>query len=694
MNSTNAAAHAEIQAEHIDTLFRSIPIAIIVHTVTGAILVFLLQDTISHDTLLTWLIVLYGLTIARWFLMRFYQRRHPPLETVARWGMAAAVLSWIFGLTWAAVPILFVDPSQPETVIIITIILVALNAQALMAVVSYPPAYFASVLTLLSLIAVMLLRGGELGIDIAVLISLNLVASLFYARNVYQVLSHSLRLRFENMALQRETEEKSTLLETTLQHIQQGISLIDRENRLRMWNRQFLDLLRLNDRELSSDRNFTTLLNSVTPGWSPGDHDQTEYRRADGAVIEIRQNLMPDGGRVLTYTDISELKQREEALELARQEAERANSAKTRFLATASHDLRQPIHALGLFFANLAEGVRAPDTEPLINQIETSIEAIDSMLNALLDISKLDAGVVRPHIGPVALVELFDRLRHEYQPLAQETGNRLRVRPSQGVVLSDLAMLERILRNLLTNALRYTSRGQVLMGARRRGNRLQIEIHDTGFGVPEDQLEDIFLEFHQLSNPARDRHQGLGLGLAIVKRLVALLGHQITVRSRLGRGSCFTVTLPVVREAAYRATASPTALPSRELQGRRILVLDDDGAVLEAMDGLLKRWGCVVIKAASLEEARERMATVAPPELLIVDYRLRGDVSGLDVVALLQEELRRYIPALIITGDTAPYHLRQAEASGYPLLHKPVHPAKLRGAVRHLLRTHERGVMD
>lgn len=714
MNPSNHVAHAEIQAEHIDTLFRSVPIAIIVHTVTGTILVLMLWGVASHDKLLAWLVVLYGLTVARWFLMHAYRRRSTS-ETTAHWGTAAATLSWIFGLTWGAVPILFLDPGQPTTLIIITVILAGLNAQALMAVVSYPPAYFASVLVLLSLITVLLLRGGALGAEVALLVSLNLVASLFYTRNVYGTLSHSLRLRFENTTLRRETEEKSALLETTLQHIQQGISLIDRENRLRMWNRNFLDLLGLGDRQIQNGQRLDTILNAADPPLTQPQSGQMEYRRSDGAVIEIRQSAMPDGSRVLTYTDISELKRRENALDLALQEAERANAAKTRFLATASHDLRQPIHALGLFFANLADRVRNAETESLIKQIEDSIEAIDSMLNALLDISKLDAGVIRPHVGPVAVADLFKRLATEYQshginpfgvllerrlfkrpetphqPTARETGNALRIRSSRAIVQSDPAMLERILRNLISNALRYTRNGRVLVGARRRGDKLRIEVHDTGIGIPADQLDDIFLEFHQLGNPERNRHQGLGLGLAIVKRLAALLGHQITVRSRLGRGSCFAVTLPIARESTHCALPSPATIPGRELQGRRILVLDDDSAVLEAMDGLLGRWGCVVIKAASLEEAQEKLkANAPPPELLIVDYRLRGELSGLEAVALLQKNLRRYVPTLVITGDTAPDHLREAEASGYPLLHKPVQPAKLRSVVRHLIRVNER----
>jgi len=359
--------------------------------------------------------------------------------------------------------------------------------------------------------------------------------------------------------------------------------------------------------------------------------------------------------------------------------------------------------------------VREAETQPLIKQIEDSIQSIDGMLSALLDISKLDAGVIRPNVGPVAVAELFKRLETEYQShginlfgtlrerrrfqrqdtgryaLNRETGNTLRIRSSQAVVQSDPAMLERILRNLISNALRYTRNGRVLAGARRRGDRLRIEVYDTGPGIPEDQLDNIFLEFHRLGDPGRDRHQGLGLGLAIVNRLVALLGHEIEVRSRLEHGSRFSITVPLYRDATRYTRAAPSALPAMTLRGHRVLVLDDDKAVLAAMDGLLERWGCTVIKAGSLDEARGQIAAdLPPPELLIVDYRLEDGFSGPEAVAILQKDLRRYVPALVITGDTAPDRLREAEASGYPLLHKPVQPAKLRSTLHHLLQPRER----
>lgn len=676
---------AEVQAELINTLFRPSSIILAIQGITSTVLAWLLWPRASHAQLLGWLVFIYSLLGVRRWLVHAYRRRRPALDQAPHWGLATSLLSGLSGLAWGATPILFLDAGQQPNLVIITVTLIGLNAQALMAVVSYPPAYFASMLPLLSLLAMLLWRGGPLGKEVALLVILNLAASLFYARNIYRALTNSLHLTFENTALRRETEEKSALLEATLQNMQQGISVVDQDGRLRMWNQRFMEIFQLPAQELAAGERLDAALPGVEP-LAELDGKQIERRSPDDGVIEIRQNVMPDGGRVLTYTDISELKHREEALQTAREVAERANAAKTRFLAAASHDLRQPIHALGLFFAKLADQVRNGQTETLIKQIEDAIDAIDSMLNALLDISKLDAGVIHPAKGPVSVAGLFKRLESEYQPLARETGNVLRVRPCEARVASDPALLECVLRNLLSNALRYTQDGRVLLAARYRGDKLRLEVYDTGSGIPADQLDNIFLEFHQLQRPERDRRPGLGLGLAIVKRVTLLLEHDIEVCSEVGRGSRFAVMTPLLREAS---APHPLSIPLAQvtgLQGRRILVLDDDPAVLEAMAGLLESWGCVIIMATSLEEAQAKLqAGEQPPELLIIDYRLRGEVSGLEAVTILHRQMSRYVPALIITADTAPECLREAQASGYPLLHKPVQPAKLHSAVHFLV---------
>lgn len=373
----------------------------------------------------------------------------------------------------------------------------------------------------------------------------------------------------------------------------------------------------------------------------------------------------------------------------ARESAERANAAKTRFLAAASHDLRQPVHALGLFFEDLASRVISPATRPLVERIYDSIRAIDSMLSALLDISKLDAGVVQPDFGTVALPPLISRLQKEFQPVAQSTGNSLHIRLRDADVTSDGLMLERLLRNLLSNALRYTRRGKVLLAVRPLGARVRVDVCDTGIGIPDAQLQEIFTEFHQLGNPQRDRRQGLGLGLAIVKRIAELLGHDIDVRSRVGRGSRFRVTLERAKWASPGPREEPDTMPEQtDLRGYCVLVLDDDRYILDAMHSLLSSWGVVVLGAPSTDAAAELLeATAHRPQLLLVDYRLQDRGTGIQAIHELQQVLGENVPAVLLTGDTAPDRLRQAQASGVPLLHKPVQPAELRSLLRSFLQS-------
>jgi len=304
----------------------------------------------------------------------------------------------------------------------------------------------------------------------------------------------------------------------------------------------------------------------------------------------------------------------------------------------------------------------------------------------LLDISKLDAGVVEPKVGPTGIDALFQRLETELSAAAREQGNRLRFRPCRAWVQTDPAMLERILRNLIGNALRYTDRGRVLVAGRRRGTELRLEVWDTGCGIPKERIDEIFVEFQQLGNPQRDRTQGLGLGLAIVRRLARLLGHRLEVRSTPGRGSCFAIYLPPLpkhdRERSPEAPAPEQTLAG-DTERLLVLVLDDDSIVREAMAELLRDWGYEILLAATLDEALA-VTDERPPDLLVVDYRLPGDVTGGDAIQALHARAERSIPALVITGDTAPDRLREATARGYPLLHKPVQPAKLRSTLRYL----------
>ena len=360
--------------------------------------------------------------------------------------------------------------------------------------------------------------------------------------------------------------------------------------------------------------------------------------------------------------------------------ADRANLAKSKFLAAASHDLRQPIHALMLFVAALRQEVLAPSQRQLVNRMDASIQAMESLFNALLDISKLDAGVVTPRLEAFALTSLLAKLNNDYAPVAEAKGLRFRVRESSAWAVTDPTLLERMLRNLVENAVRYTQQGGVVVGARRRGTTVAIEVWDTGPGIPADRQADIFQEFCQLDNPERDREKGLGLGLAIVDRLSRLVRHPVKLISRLGRGSRFTIELPfVVPESLALALPVGDEASAQSLIGGFVVVIDDEAAIRNGLEILLGSWGCHVLTAASGADAVRQLGQAERyPDLILSDYRLRDGENGVDAIRRIIDSLGRPVPGVLITGDTAPDRLREAQASGYRLLHKPLASEKLR----------------
>jgi len=377
-----------------------------------------------------------------------------------------------------------------------------------------------------------------------------------------------------------------------------------------------------------------------------------------------------------------------QSLKVQKEIAERANVAKSNFLAAASHDLRQPVHAVGLFVGALRSVAMPSEGLRLVEQIETSISAMDTLFSAILDISRLDAGVVDVHPKPFSIQPLLDRICLDHAEEASAKGVRLISVPSAALVHTDPVLIERILRNLVSNAVRYTERGRVVVGCR-RGSALRIEVWDTGPGIPPDQQERIFQEYFQLGNPERDRAKGLGLGLAIVRRLTMLLGCELLLRSELGRGSCFSIAVPLADDADEALGDNDEA--SAIMFGRGlVLVIDDEVAIREAMAALLTGWGHQVVTAGSGAEVLARVVEgVARPELIICDYRLRAGETGIEVIESLRSEYNATIPAMLITGDTAPDRLAEARASGLLLLHKPVPNGKLRAAVAHLMQWRE-----
>ena len=358
-------------------------------------------------------------------------------------------------------------------------------------------------------------------------------------------------------------------------------------------------------------------------------------------------------------------------------EAEDANRAKTVFLASASHDLRQPLHAAGLYLGALSRAGLNERQSHLVRQVTVAHEAANEMLNTLLDFSKVDAGVVKPQSRGFALQPLFHKLERELAPLAESKGLAFRLRDTQLVAQADPALVEMVVRNLLINAVRYTDRGAVLLGCRRRGERAVIEVWDTGVGIPEHQHRQIFREFHQLGNPERDRRKGLGLGLAIVQGLARAMGVDVGLASRPGRGSVFRLSLPICQEAVSQERR---VVPQGDLRGMRVLLVEDDEAVLAAMADLLHTWGCRCETARSIEEALARLDHFTP-HLMLADYRLRDHRTGLQAVQAVRACIEDEVAAIIITGDTAPQRLREAHASGLALLHKPVPAERLHAAL-------------
>jgi two-component system, sensor histidine kinase len=383
---------------------------------------------------------------------------------------------------------------------------------------------------------------------------------------------------------------------------------------------------------------------------------------------------------------IEDLRAQKAIAEQARQEAEAANRSKTQFFAAASHDLRQPLHAMGLFAAALDEKIKDPEVLNVVKSINASVAALDGLFNELLDISKIDSGVIKPDFTQFPLEEVFSRLRDEFITEAQAKGLRLTVGSSRHVVLSDTVLLERIIRNLLSNAIRYTPAGEVTLSAKPADGRLRIEIRDTGVGIrPEDQ-ERIFEEFFQLGNPGRTSRKGLGLGLSIVERLCRLLGYSIRLTSEIGKGSIFSFDVQLGTAPERRSDTPAAARDRTDLSGKLVVVIDDEAAIVEGMKVLLSGWGIDVIGSLTGDEvieavhARERM-----PDLIIADYRLGGGVVGTDVIDRLRRELDPEIPAILITGSAAPERISEAGANRYELLLKPVQPDKLRELIRQKL---------
>ncbi|MGH7554081.1 MAG: response regulator, partial [Longimicrobiales bacterium] len=390
---------------------------------------------------------------------------------------------------------------------------------------------------------------------------------------------------------------------------------------------------------------------------------------------------------LVAIDDVTEVKREGKALEAAKSEAERANIGKSRFLAAASHDLRQPLQTITLLQGMLEKRAHDEATLKLLHRLDETVNTMASMLDKLLDINQLEAGIVRPAIIDFPIKGLLDELRTEFTYYTVTKGLDWRVVQSGLTVRSDPRLLEQIIRNLLANAVKYTDKGKLLLGCRRRGDKLRIEVWDTGPGIPELELGAIFEEFHQLDNPARERSKGLGLGLAIAQRLADLLGHSIDVRSRVGAGSGFTVEVPLGRaEMAYHPLQGENTTQERPPSRGAILVIEDDPAIRELLQLLFDDDGHRTLVAADGHKALELAAQGSSvPDLVIADYNLPDGLNGLEVIASLRKQLQNDIPAIVLTGDISTDTLREIAGHGCVHLNKPVRAKKLAHHVQRLL---------
>jgi signal transduction histidine kinase len=367
-------------------------------------------------------------------------------------------------------------------------------------------------------------------------------------------------------------------------------------------------------------------------------------------------------------------------LEQARVAAEQANRSKTQFFAAASHDLRQPLHAMGLFAAALAQKVRDPEVTGVISSINASVQALEALFNELLDLSKIDAGAIKPDLTHFALEEVFARLRSEFAVEAAAKGLRFAVSGGQYVVSSDPVLLERIIRNLVSNAIRYTPAGEVAVTAAAADGVVRIEVRDTGIGIREADQPRIFDEFLQLANPGRTSKKGLGLGLSIVQRLCGLLGYVVRLTSEYGKGSVFGFDVPPGATRVERGDAVDAAVPvPGDLGGKLIVVIDDEAAIAEGMQVLLSEWGADVLGSATGDDVVAAVHQAGRiPDLLIVDHRLGTGENGIDVAQRIRQALDPEIPAILVTGSITPDLAEQARAAGLGFMLKPVTATALR----------------
>lgn len=564
----------------------------------------------------------------------------------------------------------------------------------------------------------------------------NLLASAIGAASSRLVMSLTLRRRNVgvNSALKllddasEAIQYNRDLLQTALEHVRQGLAVFDKDMRLICWNRQFREILQLPPQlgrfGIPLDQIIRQLAQRVRTDRTAIEELVTDRitkyvvtmetfheRLIDNRVVEVRVNAMPQGGIVVTYMDITERVAAADALarskenlekrvvertaelttvnrelEIAMAKADEANLSKTRFLAAASHDILQPLNAARLYATSLMERSPPAELARLARNIDGSLEAVEEILNALLDISRLDTGAMKPEFSTFPISELFEQLRIDFEPMAKARSLNFRIIPSGHFVRSDRRLMRRVLQNLVSNALKYTENGGVVLGCRKRGRSLIVEVHDTGPGIPEHQRELIFKEFQRLEHKGQGI-PGLGLGLSIVERMCRVLDHPLALVSKPGRGSTFSVGLPLSRwtEVEKPRPFGVRPLVYGDIRGAVVICLDNERSILDGMRSLLTGWQCLVLTAVDSDDAIQQiLAANITPDILISDYHLEKE-NGIEAIQNIEGACKANIPAMIITADRSPGVRAKCASSGLAVLQKPVKPAALRALIAQMI---------
>jgi signal transduction histidine kinase len=521
-------------------------------------------------------------------------------------------------------------------------------------------------------------------------------------------------IRLERLERGKMLDEQARVIRATLDHLSQGVCIFDAEARLVGWNQRLATLLALPLARLRTGAGFDHVIDALRSdfrfgegmtgarlgAWVQGQGARVglrfELRRGPDMIMDVFAEGMPGGGFVMSFTDVTAERAAIEALSRANEtlearvmartleledalgNAERANASRSRFVAAASHDVLQPLSAAKLFLSSIADDALTPGGRSALEKAENALLSVEGILGALLDISKLESGRAAVSVGPVALDRLLAQLNDEFGAIAAAKGLRLTVVPSGAVVLSDAGYLRRILQNLIGNAIRYTDAGRVVVGARRKAGMVRLEVHDTGPGIPEDEQDNIFKEFHRL-NARASASEGMGLGLAIVERACGLLGHPLGLQSDVGRGTSFMVQVPLADHAPLESEPVVLRGARPSIADRIVFLVENDDPLRRAMAHLLEKWGVNVLEAESAESALDLIDELGIlPDCFLVDHALGPGMDGLAFLQIVQAR-HRSVAARIITADHSAALAEAAAALGVGVLYKPIEPRALEG---------------